>query len=425
MKKFTKIILIVASVLAGVGVVCVVISFVAGGGRFTARDMAKAGTLDWGDWHFREDGVYYDDDRYDDYDDRYDDYDDRYDDYDDRYDDHDDRYDDDRYDDDHDDYDDRYDDDHDDYDDYYDDDYYEDGRHGGSAPGNGTGAGSGSASGNGANGSASGSGTGNGTNGSASGNGAGSATESGAGSGTAQNGTASGSERAFATSDVQRVEVDVARGKLTVREDASASDIKVTLDGGDAQYLRTDLRNGTLSVGYGQAGGSQDSNFSIDVAVPSGASLTEIDLETGSAEASVSLAGVSLNRFALDVGAGSAVLDGCTSTGRAELDVGSGTLSAKGASFGGVDLSCETGTLEFDGASQGAIEADCESGSMRVALSGAQEDYNYRLEYGTGSIKVGDRSWGGAAGRDSVTNGGAKWNADLECERGEMSISFQ
>lgn len=59
MKKFTKISLIIAAVLAGAGMLLCGISSVMGAGYGTLRQMARNGELNRGNWHIDEHGVYY------------------------------------------------------------------------------------------------------------------------------------------------------------------------------------------------------------------------------------------------------------------------------------------------------------------------------------------------------------------------------
>ena len=58
MKKFTKIILIIAAVIAAVGIICSGIAAAMGAGWATIHKKALEGEVDFGNWHFG-DGVYY------------------------------------------------------------------------------------------------------------------------------------------------------------------------------------------------------------------------------------------------------------------------------------------------------------------------------------------------------------------------------
>lgn len=67
MKKFTKISLIIAAILGGVGILLCGIASVMGGGYSTIRQMARNGELNRGNWHISGHGIYYgvDDDDWD------------------------------------------------------------------------------------------------------------------------------------------------------------------------------------------------------------------------------------------------------------------------------------------------------------------------------------------------------------------------
>ncbi len=59
MKKFTKISLIIAAILGGVGILLCGIASVMGGGYSTIRQMARNGELNRGKWHIDSHGIYY------------------------------------------------------------------------------------------------------------------------------------------------------------------------------------------------------------------------------------------------------------------------------------------------------------------------------------------------------------------------------
>lgn len=62
MKKFTKISLIIAAVLGGIGLLLCGIASAMGGGYSTLRQMAQSGELNYGKWHINDYSVYYGDD---------------------------------------------------------------------------------------------------------------------------------------------------------------------------------------------------------------------------------------------------------------------------------------------------------------------------------------------------------------------------
>lgn len=59
MKKFTKISLIVAAILLGIGILLETIASFLGAGFGELRRLAGNGEFDRGNWHIRENGIYY------------------------------------------------------------------------------------------------------------------------------------------------------------------------------------------------------------------------------------------------------------------------------------------------------------------------------------------------------------------------------
>lgn len=71
MKKFTKVSLIIVAVIAGMGIILLGISSLMGAGYGTIRRMMRNGELDYGSWHISGNGIYYNEDEWEEDFDRY------------------------------------------------------------------------------------------------------------------------------------------------------------------------------------------------------------------------------------------------------------------------------------------------------------------------------------------------------------------
>lgn len=107
----------------------------------------------------------------------------------------------------------------------------------------------------------------------------------------------------------------------------------------------------------------------------------------------------------------------------ADIDVGVGTLEAN-------DFLCEK--LELDcGVSEalinGRITGDCKItggvGSVTMNLDNAEEEFNYKVECGIGSVDVGGNSYSGLGSSKKIDNG-ADWMMDIECGVGSVEINY-
>ena len=105
--------------------------------------------------------------------------------------------------------------------------------------------------------------------------------------------------------------------------------------------------------------------------------------------------------------------------GAGDIDIKEGLLTTAYASF-----EVDAGNLDFAGEVKGDLDADCNVGNMELKLTGGQQDYNYSLSCGVGSIKAGDISVAGL-GRDDEIDNGADYDMDINCDVGNVDVIFE
>lgn len=105
--------------------------------------------------------------------------------------------------------------------------------------------------------------------------------------------------------------------------------------------------------------------------------------------------------------------------GAGDIDIKEGLLTTAYAS-----LDVDAGNLDFAGEVKGDLDANCNVGNMELKLTGGQQDYNYSLSCGVGSIKAGDISVAGL-GRDDEIDNGADYDMDINCDVGNVDVIFE
>ena len=105
--------------------------------------------------------------------------------------------------------------------------------------------------------------------------------------------------------------------------------------------------------------------------------------------------------------------------GAGDIDIKEGLLTTAYAS-----LDVDAGNLDFAGEVKGDLDANCNVGNMELKLTGEQQDYNYSLSCGVGSIKAGDISVAGL-GRDDEIDNGADYDMDINCDVGNVDVIFE
>ena len=57
------------------------------------------------------------------------------------------------------------------------------------------------------------------------------------------------------------------------------------------------------------------------------------------------------------------------------------------------------------------------------SLEGAEQDYNYDIECGLGSVRIGDKRYNDLADDHEVNNGGSTM-VDISCSMGSVEVDF-
>lgn len=157
---------------------------------------------------------------------------------------------------------------------------------------------------------------------------------------------------------------------------------KIHIDYEHVVGFESSVKNDTLNI-EGGIGVSDNSNASLTITIPQDMSFEKVTLEIGASQAEIT--DLKATKLDVEVGVGEAIIR--------NLDV--------------EQLDAETGV-----------------GQLTIEVIGTEEDYNYSLECGVGSIKIADSSYGGIGSSHTVNNPGADRNMDIECGVGEIEIDF-
>lgn len=69
------------------------------------------------------------------------------------------------------------------------------------------------------------------------------------------------------------------------------------------------------------------------------------------------------------------------------------------------------------------VKIECGVGQVNYTAVGSQEDYDYEVSCGIGSVTVGSDSYSGMGGERKVNNNGSK-KMEIECGIGMVDVSF-
>lgn len=125
----------------------------------------------------------------------------------------------------------------------------------------------------------------------------------------------------------------------------------------------------------------------------------------------------------LSMGAGKITTDALV-TKEAKLDIAAGDLHVNDAKVSQrTEVVVSMGNAKLKGTFAGELTADCSMGSLNVTMEGAEEDYNYDIDSGMGSVKIGSKRYGNLGSEYEIDNGSSS-TIDITCAMGTVVVSF-
>lgn len=107
-----------------------------------------------------------------------------------------------------------------------------------------------------------------------------------------------------------------------------------------------------------------------------------------------------------------------------DIDVGAGQVYLDSFIVKELELECGAGEANLYGEVEREAKIECGIGSVSYTAAGRQEDYDYEVSCGIGSVNVGDDSYSGLGGERKIKNGGSK-KMEIECGIGMVDVSFE
>lgn len=181
-------------------------------------------------------------------------------------------------------------------------------------------------------------------------------------------------------SGARKLDIDVDKCTLRVYEKEGISQIEINVND-KYNATRCYMDKETLKIKREQEH-SNGGDIKIEVLVPPGYQFDKVSVDLGAAECHLNQ--IHTNKLDIDTGVGAVTFSG-TVTGKVELETG--------------------------------------VGDVVLNLTGKEQDYNYKIECGVGTIQVGNNSYS-ALTHDTVINNNAPYQMELECGVGTITVNF-
>ena len=230
----------------------------------------------------------------------------------------------------------------------------------------------------------------------------------------------------FAADDVRKLTLQIAAASVRT-EEASGREIRV-----EAKNLREDrytceLQAGKLVIAYKVEGIIHLPRFGgdetqITIYLPVGLSLERAALEIGAGSMELDAVPVSCAKMKVEIGAGEWSAAQLSVTDSLKVEIGAGKARMKDVSAGRLKIECGVGSSVYEGRVDGDIRVNCGVGSCSFALENSEKDFNYDVSCAVGSVRINGSKLKGFASKKSFDNESVVGTAVLECGLGSVDF---
>ena len=105
------------------------------------------------------------------------------------------------------------------------------------------------------------------------------------------------------------------------------------------------------------------------------------------------------------------------------VDIGAAECQFSQIHTNKLDIDTGVGAVTFTGTVAGDVELETGVGDVTLNLANPEQDYNYRIECGVGTIRVGGSSYT-MLSHETHINNNAPYNMELECGVGSIKVNF-
>ena len=188
-----------------------------------------------------------------------------------------------------------------------------------------------------------------------------------------------------ASTDMPRtLEIEMSNGSLTF-ETGAIFDVKY-----DSSVIRVENAGGVLSIRNAKSKPSagERKRMDVTVVVPEGYYFDDVDVEFGAGK--LTSKALRTKDLELELGAGSATLDGLSVTGSADIKSGAGAFAIKSGAINNLTLQCGAGATQVKAALTGSSRIVAAVGAVDLDFDGKESDYTVSFNMSLGACYYND-----------------------------------
>lgn len=267
----------------------------------------------------------------------------------------------------------------------------------------------------------------------------------------AMDGVVNGQATGLKADTLRGLDLEVGACRMYIKE-TDEQDVSIAIIGECEDHYRYRIKDeDTLLLvhkdmdydGFGTVWNSRHprGNIRIYLYLPKDAVLDDISIDFGAGKLEAGY--LKAKEIEISAGAGECTFDGLEASESVELSMGAGkmttgTLFAREAKLdiaagelhvsdakvtARTEAAVSMGNANLKGSFAGELTADCSMGSLNFTLEGAEEDYNYEVDSGMGSVKIGSKRYNNLGSEYEIDHGSSS-TMDITCAMGTVNVDF-
>jgi hypothetical protein len=237
--------------------------------------------------------------------------------------------------------------------------------------------------------------------------------------------------------DIKSIFLDISYGTVTVKE-GDYFDIKIDNDLNNIQenvsngvWEISDTADTTDAIGnvsnvsiFGfkiTKGANPFHTADIELTIPEDYTFENLDIVLGAG--SIKADNLTADSANIDVGAGSLRIKSLTVKSKSTYTLDTGELIINDLTARDANINCGVGNLKASGIINGDSSVTCGIGNVELDIDGEEEDYNYIVDCGIGTVIINNNSYSGVNARTRKNND-ADDSFKLNCGIGKISLKI-
>lgn len=232
----------------------------------------------------------------------------------------------------------------------------------------------------------------------------------------------------FAAETVNKMRIDVDCACLRMEYSRDPGEICVELRNGQNGDLVCYQSGDNLSIRYKVWKNIINLNWGaaeLLVTIPAGKLFDGFWVNIGAGSAELYNVEINCLSMEIDAGAGKIVVGQVKAAERLDVSVGAGSAAFYNTETTDMKVDCGVGQFLMEGSVERDLKVDCGVGKCKIRLKGKENEYNFDVSCGLGSVKINHSLSSRMGSKQQIRNSGAKGNIVLSNGLGEIDLMVE